>query len=502
MRSSKVRSFAKLIAFLLLAVAAAACNGSSSSTLIVIPTAAPTAAPTAIPTPTPTATPSPTPTPPPASFSLTPGQMVALGRNDYGMVTLPSGKVLIAGGTDINGNVLATAEIYDPATGNFTATSGSMPDARRNFTATLLNDGRVLIAGGMDPKDIDLNTACLYDPGSDSFSPTTSPMNVARELHQATLLNDGTVLISGGFTNPHGGLALPVASAEVFDPASNSFRSVGSMADTRAQHTSTLLGNGDVLVAGGVNDKLDQLASAELYDPSTKSFTPTGSLASARSGAVAIALNDGRVLVAGGGNNATGAIKSAELYSVTAGTFSATANDMPEPHFNPAIAPLPGGKVLIAGGSAGSGIFFLLNNQAATTVFDPSTNVFTPAAPLNLTRASIEAAVLADDSIFIPGGANFQGTSLASGEIFPPSAADNPRKIRIHAARNQRRDAFGTGRSAGDNSPRWQNPDHRWNRRFGRDAEQCGVVRSRHRSPYPDSAHDGRALRPHHDHAQ
>lgn len=421
-----LQPLAKLIVLMALATVAAACNGSSSSRLIIVPTALPTGAPTITstpaPTPTSTPTPSPTPTPPPASFSLTPGQMVPFGRSDYALAVLHSGKVLIAGGSDINGDVLATAEIFDPATGNFTSTKGAMPDTRRAFTATILNDGRVLIAGGRDDKNNDLDAACLYDPVSDSFSATASPMKVAREDHGATLLKDGMVLITGGFTTPAPGeLSLPVSSAELFDPTDNTFHPVGSMADPRAQHTATLLTNGDVIVAGGVNVHLGQLTSAELYNPATQSFTLTGSLAIARGGAAALLLTDGRVLVAGGGSNTTGAIKSAELYSFATATFSPTANDMPEPHFMPAIAPLPGGDVLIAGGSAGSGIFFLLNNTAATTVFDPSTDSFTSATPLNLTRASIEAAVLGDGTVFIPGGANFQGEVLVDAELFPPA---------------------------------------------------------------------------------
>ena len=278
-----------------------------------------------------------------------------------------------------------------------------------------------LVEMGAAKRKFRLKTAVLYDPVSDLFAATASNLSVPRAEHQATLLKDGTVLISGGFTTPAGGTAPPLSSAELFDPVSNKFQPVGSMADARGEHTATLLADGQVIVAGGIDPNLHSLASAELYNPSSRSFKVTGSMANARTGAAAILLGDGRALVTGGGD-ASGVLKSAELYDPTTGKFTPTANDMPEPHFLHAIAVLPSGNVLVAGGFAGGGIFFFLNAQAAATTFDPLTNSFTGFTPLNLTRAVIEAAVLGDGSVFIPGGSNFQGEALANAELYPATS--------------------------------------------------------------------------------
>jgi Kelch motif len=62
---------------------------------------------------------------------------------------LPNGKVLVAGGSDFNFNPLASAELYDPASGTWTAT-GSLNTARFLQTATLLPNGKVLVAAGRD----------------------------------------------------------------------------------------------------------------------------------------------------------------------------------------------------------------------------------------------------------------------------------------------------------------------------------------------------------------
>src|SRR5439155_21698951 len=128
-----------------------------------------------------------------------------------------NGMVLVAGGTG-NFSVFASAELYDPARRTWSF-SGSLNTARAGHTATLLPNGMVLVAGGYD---IDLNnnqnslaSAELYDPTSGTWTATGS-LNTARASHTATLLPDGMVLVAGG---GRGGLPFPFAGAELYDPA-------------------------------------------------------------------------------------------------------------------------------------------------------------------------------------------------------------------------------------------------------------------------------------------
>jgi hypothetical protein len=158
-----------------------------------------------------------------------------------------------------------------------------MTTTRDLYTATLLADGRVLVAGGYDSRHAALASAELYDPATGKFSPTGS-LATARTIHTATLLADGRVLIAGGeyndfyATNELSGPCF--ASAEIYDPKTGTFSPTGSMATARALHTATLLADGRVLIAGGESDNSmlsgPFLASAEIYDPKTGKFSPAG----------------------------------------------------------------------------------------------------------------------------------------------------------------------------------------------------------------------------------
>src|SRR5208282_3018000 len=75
----------------------------------------------------------------------------------------------------------------------------------------------------------------------------TGNLILAREYHTATLLSNGLVLIAGGLNG------LPIASAELYNPATGTFTLTGSLNTARQYHTATLLNNGLVLIAAGYN---------------------------------------------------------------------------------------------------------------------------------------------------------------------------------------------------------------------------------------------------------
>ncbi|MBI5889249.1 MAG: hypothetical protein HZB47_01050 [Nitrosomonadales bacterium] len=265
---------------------------------------------------------------------------------------LRDGKVLVVGGYDFGlGNVTASTELYDPATGNWTAT-GNMTTARAYHTATLLADGKVLVAGGYDgaPSFSSLAGAELYDPVSGTWTATGSMAN-ARRSHTATLLSDGKVLVAAG-----AGTSVDTSAAELFDPDTGLWHATGDMTLARAAHTATLLPNGRVLVTGGADNSNAIVAVAELYSPDTGAWTTTGSMTTVRYMHTATLLPNGQVMVVGGVDGVWGLngvlLSSAELYDPNTEMWTTTGSKASPSYFHTATL-LTNGKVLVAGGVSG-----------------------------------------------------------------------------------------------------------------------------------------------------
>ena len=240
---------------------------------------------------------------------------------DHPLVALASnGQVLLAGGNDTNGLSQTSAETYDPVTDGFTPTVGSLSSAVCCGTATPLLNGTILVAGGYQIAAPTYNSvpsfnSQTFDPSTGIFYSTPRSLNAPRAYATATLLPSGKVLIAGGC----GYTSTPLASTEIFDPQTGYFTAstASVMTTPRCHATAVLLGDGTVLVAGGVGPSNQLLNSAEIYDPATTHFTAVASMNSARVDAAAVLLPDGTVLIAGGWNVAAGAynpLGTAELY--------------------------------------------------------------------------------------------------------------------------------------------------------------------------------------------
>ncbi|HTY57147.1 MAG TPA: kelch repeat-containing protein, partial [Candidatus Binataceae bacterium] len=226
----------------------------------------------------------------PLMFAPTPLPTMTSGRAEHTATLLPNGKILMAGGLN-SGGTLNTAELFNPATKTFTASTHTMISARQDATATLLPNGKVLIAGGYNGSS-NLNTAELYDPVADTFTASSSMMTSARRFANAALLPNGEVLIAGGGTN----------TADLYNPSTDTFtESTHMMVAGRSNATASLLPKGRVLITGGFGPGMVTESSAEIYDPAADTFTATGNnMIIARAQAAALLLPNGKVLVAGG----------------------------------------------------------------------------------------------------------------------------------------------------------------------------------------------------------
>ena len=334
------------------------------------------------------------------------------GRYGASDALLPDGRVLVAGG--FRSTNLATAEIWDPASGLFSATSNDLSVARGYATSTVLTSGKVLIAGGGDYNDGGAASAAadIFDPATGLFSPTAAPMNAARHGATATLLGNGKVLIAGGIAS---NTQTRLASAELYDPATNTFTATGSMHVARDLASAVKLPNGNVLICGGGDGSGVSLDSSEIYIASgtgAGTFTAGPTMKVKRDDATATLLPGGLVLIVGGINNDI-PIGSAELYNYTANTFTLSQSSITPRHFQTANL-LASGQVLIAGGVDSATNASTLKDAQ---LYDPATDTFAATGAMTTARYYHTATLLQDGRVLMAGGYNDAGV-VETAEVY------------------------------------------------------------------------------------
>jgi N-acetylneuraminic acid mutarotase len=258
-------------------------------------------------------------------------------RTRHTATALSSGKVLVAGGWIGSAPLYwrRTAEVYDQATGTWTATSNTLSTPRGNHTATLLDSGKVLVVGGYSTNG-ETNTAELYDPATNTWSPAASAPT-ASNSPSAALLYSGKVLVTGGSVYSSSGTLSSLQNAQEYDPATDTWAAVPAMSKARAGHLSVRLYSGKVLVVGGGQDQV------ELYDPYNATPWTLGPVIPGSTSAVsATLLYSGEVLV-------TYANGQASLYDPSADAWL-SAGALTAPLNGHAATLLHSGQVLVTGG--------------------------------------------------------------------------------------------------------------------------------------------------------
>src|SRR5437868_3592107 len=313
---------------------------------------------------------------------------------------LSDGRILITGGRDAAGTILAAAEIFDPATQKSMAVA-SLGTPRVAHTATVLKDGRVLVAGGSDASG-PLASAEIFDPASPitGFRPLTNTMGAARSGHTATLLNSGKVLIAGGDDT---------GTAEIFDPAGETFSSpLLAMTAPRIGQTATLFSDDSVLLAGGNTDSMEYFSSV------SQTFTlDPQKMTAARTGHEAISLSDTRLLFFGGDTNHT-----VDEFNPSSDvlTLKSTMNGAQS-----SATLLANGKVLVLRPDV-AGLYApdAVDQTTAFTAFDETS---VPGSTALLRNGQTATELSSDKKILVAGGVD------TNNQLIPQSAAFNPARI-------------------------------------------------------------------------
>lgn len=289
--------------------------------------------------------------------------------------------------------------LMDPAW----STTGSLAKERYGHTATLLANGKVLAVGGKGygaaVSELGLDSAEIYDPATGTWSATGS-LAAARHIHSASVLADGKVLIAGGHDGSTNGLAY-LRSAEVYDPTTGTFGTTGNMGPLRGYHTANVLANGKVLVVGG-RDGYGYHYHVELYDPAAGAWSNTGFLATSRRGHSASVLANGKVLVAGGygGVSPGGSLWTAELYNPATGTWSQTGLLTTTSRYDHTASVLPtSGKVLVAGGRGFNGA-----PLDSAELYDPVAGTWSATGSMAYAHYRHTASVLASGNVLVVAG--------------------------------------------------------------------------------------------------
>ena len=260
----------------------------------------------------------------PATYTLQPAASLGTPRLQHRAARLADGRVLVVGGTMSGiqaplgiwalGNVLDTAEIYDPISDTWSPAATPMSSRRTECELVSLPDDRVLVisgiigeSGGVFGSMLDISDTCeFFDPTTNAFSPGPFlGQGAGRFSHQASLRPDGSIVVTGG-NRANFTLSLQYeTTASTLILQQGSWSAGPMLPEPRSNHRQTVLPDGEVLLVGGLrNDQSmavpDVILSASCLRFDGAAFHPLADLPSLRSDFGLATLNDGTVLVTGG----------------------------------------------------------------------------------------------------------------------------------------------------------------------------------------------------------
>ncbi|MBF6569076.1 MAG: hypothetical protein IVW54_09385 [Candidatus Binataceae bacterium] len=335
----------------------------------------------------------------PTTQTFTTTNSLNAARAFHTATILHSGAILVTGGQDGNGTTLKSAELFNEKNQLFHPIAASMTSVRALHTATLLNNGMVLITGGIDANGNPLASAELYDPATDKFTATPAPMHFPRAAHTATLLTNGQVLIAGGFANS--AMTAVQNEAELYNPTTQKFTNITNlMQDSRFFDNAIFFSggvlNGQVMLAGGQDNAGVITSTAELYNPASNSFAAAGLMTISRMQFASAILQNGLVLLCGGLTSGNTLTYTAELYN-PGGAFGPTGNmtDFRRYHTATAFSSGPlAGMALITGGQDGLNGLNAASAVNTAEIYSSGFNSFSLISSMNNARFGHTATIL------------------------------------------------------------------------------------------------------------
>lgn len=336
--------------------------------------------------------------------------------------------------TKKKGGVVTPPVTGEAAEGKWTVLDYEMPI--RAMHSTLLKNGKVLlIAGsGNDTENFAAGSfkASVFDPISGTFNTLDVPKDMFCAGH--VTLEDGRVLIQGGT------LAYPTADASVgytglkdswiFDPDTNTFTTINDANDGHWYPTLTMLGDGDIWMAGGLREDSTGSVNTERFDFDTERWLPGGEVTQSWSfwGLYPhmYLMADGRLFYSGGhvfGNNLPGT--GASIYNPDTGAIAdipgLREKDSRDQSASVLLPPAQDQKVMITGGG---------NNGVATNLTDvvdlkQASPAYQPGPNLpGLGKMYVNATIMPDRTVMISNGGQLNRDEMANvltASIYDPA---------------------------------------------------------------------------------
>lgn len=332
------------------------------------------------------------------------GSMVR-GTSQHAAVRLQDGRVVVVGGDRDSGGE-TTIQLFDPASRAWSKL-GDLSEPRFVHSANLLPDGRIYVAGGFSDSGQFLRTAEILD--ADGHSTPAPELIENRDNQRTAELADGRVLLITGDNERNG----YIRSTEIFDPKSNKNLPGPSFPIGRSMGAAAPLSDEMHLICGGISEEvegqMEYLRNAYLYSAEDNAIYQTNHMLHARKQHTATSLGDGLVLVAGGMNE-SGSVAETEIYDLRTNLFT-PGPALNEPRYGHTATLLPSGRVLIAGGTTSEGV------TASTEIIDIAAGTSTAGPAMSHARALHSATALEDGSVLLAGGLN-----RADGWQYPAEA--------------------------------------------------------------------------------
>jgi hypothetical protein len=331
-----------------------------------------------------------------------------------------------------NGNLLTwdgwqqpqPSVVWNPSSpGTFTTMNA--PDSVFCDGAVQLSDGRIAVVGGYG----ELSTGQLGIVDTNIFDPSTSKwtrvanMNYPRWYPSLTELSDGRlVAISGNSTDPYHWADTP----EVYDPTANTWTALSGVSTPQVHEEeypfSYLAPNGKIFTIGPAED------NSFFLDVANKTWTQVGGTSGVMNGS-SIMYRPGKILYTGGAadvNNPTPSRSNAAVIDLTAATPTWTpVAPMQHTRIYHTLTMLADGRVMAIGGSDTSDQNVVTTGELPTEIWDPTTQTWSPDAPIAAARNYHSTALLMPDGrVMVAGGGHPQsagGAGQFSYQIFSPS---------------------------------------------------------------------------------